>query len=172
MAWTFLVETGEGLASATSYVSVADATDYYTPDTTALAAWTALSTPQKEWLLGWSTRFLDQKVDWRGCPSTDTQNLRWPRSGVRDRDGRSIASDEMPKQLTEIVCEMAKYLLSNDPTTQQEVEHLAGLTVDVIDIRYQEGTSQAAMPSYLGVVVYPLGTLSTGGIGFPRIRKS
>lgn len=172
MAWVFEVETGEGLASATSYVSVADASDYYTPDTAAFATWDALTNDQQQYLLSWSTRVLDQKVEWRGCPSTDTQNLRWPRSGVRNRDGALIEDDVIPPQLVEIVCEMAKYLITNDPTTQQDVEHLSRLKVDVIEIEWQEGTSQITMPSFLGGIVYPLGSMRTGGIGFPRIRKS
>lgn len=172
MAWAFVVEDGTGLATATSYVSVEEAATYFTPDPDANDMFESLTLAQQQYLLGWASRILDQKVDWRGFIATDEQAMRWPRTGVYDRDGRAVPGDVIPGQLKEAVFEMAKYAHSNDPTVQQDVDNLSLLRVDVIEIRWQEGTSQLAMPGFIGDIVYPLGILRDGSAGFPKIRKS
>lgn len=172
--FTFVVETGAGLANATSYVSVAEADDYYTIDTNFTATWTGLTTQAKEYLLAWATRILDQKTEWKGCMSVPaTQNLRWPRTGVYDRDGRLIEADEMPGQLKEAVFEFAKYLRENDPTVGQDTDYLKAMRVDVIELEWQDNAAQVTFPSILNSILGTLGNFRTGGGSrFGRIVKT
>lgn len=173
MAFAFVVEDGSGLASATSYVSVADADDYFalTPD--FAATWNAKNNTDKEFLLGWATRVLDQKTVWNGVKTTTTQALRWPRTGVYDRDGLLIPSTTLPKQLIEATLEFAKWLNENDPTSGQDIDYLSRMRVDVIEFEFQENTSQSSFPSILNQIIGSLGTFKVGGgHRFVSIAKS
>lgn len=172
--FTFVVETGVGLANATSYVSVAEANDYYTINPNFAATWTALTNTSKEHLLAWATRVLDQKTEWKGCLSVPaTQALRWPRTYVYDRDGRMIAPNKIPPQLKEAVFEFAKYLHENDPTVGQDIEFLKSMRVDVIELEWQDNAGQSVFPSIIGNIIAPLGYFRTGGGSrFGRIIKN
>jgi hypothetical protein len=167
----FQVEDGTGLADATSYVSVEDADAYFAVDPN-VTDWDSLDESAKQQWLNWATRLLDQKVIWAGCVSTATQALRWPRTGVRDRDGRMIASDEIPRQLVELVCEFVKFVRVTDPTEGSDVDQLARLRVDVVELEFQEDTAQAVYPSIIGALLRGLGHLRTGLQGFGRVIKS
>jgi hypothetical protein len=167
----FQVEDGTGLTDATSYVSVNDADAYFAVDPN-VTDWDVLDNEDKEQLLNWATRTLDQKVIWAGTPSTTMQALRWPRTGVRDRDDRLIASDEIPRQLVELVCEFLKFIRATDPTTSGDVDQISRLKVDVIEIEFQEDTAQSVYPSIIGALLRGLGRLRTGLQGFGRVIKS
>lgn len=172
MPFTFTVEDGTGIVGANSYVSVSEADDYYTIDPNFTATWTALTNTQKEYLLAWSTRILDQKCTWYGTRVSATQALRWPRRGTYDGDGFAIDSDEIPDQLKEATFEFAKWLHTNDPTVGQDVDALRKLVVDVIEIEFQEGTTQSSFPSIINAILSGIGRFNTGGRGHGRIVRS
>lgn len=171
MAFTFVVEDGTQVSGANSYVSLAAADDYFVIDPNYAATWAAYTDTQKQYYLAWATRIIDQKTRWNGTRYTTTQALRWPRSGTYDRDGNSISATVIPLQLQEAVMELAKWLAVNDPTTGPDVDTLKLLKVDVVEIEWQDGTSQSDYPSILNQILYPLGRLSTGGHSFGRIVK-
>lgn len=172
--FAFVVETGSGLADATSYVSVAEADDYFAIDPHFASTWSGIDTTTKEYLLAWSTRILDQKTVWRGVLSVpDTQALRWPRTYVYDRDGRMIGIDVIPKQLKEATFELAKWLRENDPTSGQDVDYLKSMRIDVIELEWQDNASQPTTPSIINAIIAPLGSFrSGGGSRFGRIVKN
>lgn len=170
MAFTFVVEDGSIVEDATSYTTTTYADDYFAVDPNA-DAWVALTTEQKEFYLSWATRILDQKTDWRGYLVDDAQVLRWPRKGITDRDNRAILSTVVPKQVQSAVCELAKWLIANDPTTGQDLDFLRRIKVDVIEIEYQENSAQSTYPTIVNAILYGLGTFKTGSTGFGRIRR-
>jgi hypothetical protein len=172
--FAFVVETGSGLANATSYVSIAEADDYYVIDPNFSATWANLTLEVKQYLLAWATRILDQKSIWKGVLSVpDTQALRWPRTYVYDRDDRLIAPDSIPKQLKEATFELAKWLRANDPTEGQDVDYLKAMRVDVIEFEWQDNAAQQSVPSIINAILSPLGTFRTGGASrFGRIVKN
>lgn len=170
--FAFVVETGSGLADATSYVSIAEADDYFTIDPNFSDEWSGLTEETQQYLLAWATRILDQKGNFKGYPSTETQALRWPRVGVCDRDGREIAGDVIPKQLKEATFEIAKWLRNNDPTEGQDTDYLKSMRVDVIELEWQDDTAQQSVPSIINAILTPIGTFrSGGGSRFGRIAK-
>ena len=171
MAFSFVVEDGTGLDNATSYVSVANADDYFAVDLNA-AGWTALTTEQKELQLGWATRFLDQKTTWKGSPATTVQALRWPRTGTYDRDGVAIGGSVVPDEVAAATCELARWLLTNNPSAGQDVEYLRRVVVDVVEVEYQENTTQTAYPSILNAILTGLGSFTVGRAQFSRIARA
>lgn len=171
MAFTFTVEDGTRVVGANSYVGLSEAADYFAIDPNFLSSWNALSSDERGAYLAWATRILDQKTKWDGKRYTTTQELRWPRTGVKDSDGNAIANTVIPLQLRQATMELAKWLSSNDPTTGPDTEALKALEVDVIKIEWQDGAFQSEYPSILNQLLWPLGRFATGGPSFGRVVR-
>lgn len=173
MAWAFVVEDGTGLVNSTSYISEAYADDYFEIDRVFAPAWTALTSEQKQELLGWATRVLDQKVVWNGVRTTDTQALAWPRQSVYNRYGELIDSNEIPFQLEQATAEFAKYLAANDPTVGSGVDYIKSVRLDVLEVEYMDGTSQTTFPNLLNSILRGLGYYPVpGGMYFGKVVKT
>lgn len=172
MAFTFTVETGAGVAGANSYVSVAEADDYYAVDPNFNATWTAYDTAAKEQRLAWSTRVLDQRCLFEGDVVTSGQALRWPRAGVYTKDHTAITNTTIPRQLKDAVLEHLKYAITNDPTVGSDVTNLSQIVVDVIELTYQEGTSQSNVPVMINHILDGIGFYIIGARGSAKIIKS
>jgi hypothetical protein len=173
MAFSFVVEDGTNLPTATSYVSVAAADDYFEIDRAFSATWSALTTEEKEYRLAWATRILDQKVRWNGIKDTQTQGLEWPRRSVYDRNDVAISDNIIPEQLVEATLELAKYVNSNDPISGSGVDFVKSIVLDVLEIEYQEGTSQNSFPNVLNSLLRGLGHYPIPGqFSFNKISKA
>lgn len=171
MAFTFTVEDGTGLAAATSYVSVADADDILIVNIHAYSSWNALTTTQKEYLLAWASRYLDAHADWYGTKTVETSGLRWPRTGVTDRDGIALSSTAIPKQLKVATAEMARYLISEDRSTERSQDAIKMLKADVVEIEFIEGYRLPQIPSHLTYLIDGLGILRGGKPNFAKITR-
>lgn len=168
-----VVEDGSVVTGANSYVSQAYADAYFEIDSNFAATWDALSDADKELRLRWATRIADQKITWKGTKTTETSPLRWPRTGTYDRDGNVIEYNEMPEQLLQFVCELTKFIEETDPTTSQGGDALKRIVVDVIELEYQDGTSQPEAPPIFNQLLRGIGAYPTaGGFGFARILKA
>ena len=98
---SIVVEDGTGLATADSYISVADASAYlanYGEET----AFDALTTPDQENALKIGTRWMDTSYGgkWDGSRKYEVQALDWPRVNVEDFDGYAVASTSVPLHIT------------------------------------------------------------------------
>jgi len=151
------VEDGTVVAGANSYVSVAFADAYFSPDLNFSTTWDALTNDAKENSLIWATRILDQKVRWKGSKSDETSDLRWPRTGLVDRDDVTIEDNEIPLQLKELTCEVAKFLQTTDATVSQGGDALKAIVVDVIEIQYQDGAVQPSTPPLFNQLLRNIG---------------
>lgn len=166
-----VVEDGTGLTGSNSYASVAEATDYYDVDRTA-TFWASLTNEQREEYLQWATRILDAKVKWRGLKRSETQALAWPRTGAYDREGYAIASTIVPKPVKAALFELMKYLHTNDLTSGPDVGNLKSVKVDVVEVVYQDDTSQSTLPSIINYLLTGLGRMIHGGSTFGRILRA
>lgn len=171
MALTFIPETGQGIPNANSYVTVEEADAYLEANIHAWTSWSVLDTDVKEALLIWSTRYLDQRVDWNGGLTTQGQSLRWPRERVRDADGFWVDNDVIPSQLKAAVIELAYSLLTTDPTAPTSSAGLEKLKVDVIELQFTKYYTAAAVPSNVLALLAGLGTFRGVG-GFAKIKRS
>ncbi|WNL50645.1 head-to-tail adaptor [Ruegeria phage RpAliso] len=172
MPFTFVVEDGTGLSDATSYVSVDEADSIIAMNIHAAPEWAALDVSQKEALLAWASRYLDERARWFGARAVETSALRWPRAGIRDRDNRDIASDEIPMQLKIATAEMARYLMSEDRTVERDQDGLARLKADVIELEFLEGYRLPEVPDHMQYLILGLGSISAGhGPKFKRIIR-
>src|SRR5262245_18378775 len=119
MPLTLIKETGAGLANANSYANAADGDNYHDGHLYA-TTWTGATTPNKEHALVMSTQLIDSHYLFYGAKLLQTQALMWPRCGAPDADhagGREfIAENEIPVNLVNGTCELARELLLQDRT--------------------------------------------------------
>jgi len=108
---TIVVEDGTGVAGANSYASVEYANAYHSSRGNALWTETSTSPDQgKAAALIRATQAIDAtyRHRWPGSRTDGRdQALAWPRTGVEDSEGDAIASDEIPTELKDAVCEAA-----------------------------------------------------------------
>lgn len=175
---TFLVEDGTGLTASTSYVSLAEAESYFADMPAVMTAlWTPLSNPQKEVLLMYATRVLDQRTTWKGLKVVAASALRWPRSGVIDCDKLPVAEDEVPEPVKAVVCELALFYANpkNGASIVAANSGLKRLVVDVLEFEWQDGFNPSAelrMPSGMNKILCGLGIIKySGRMGFAPINK-
>ncbi len=172
MAFTFIVEDGTGLPNATSYVSVEDADDIIVMNIHAATAWAELTHDQKEHLLSWASRYLDERVRWKGRKVSETSALRFPRTGVHDRDGFAVAADAVPRQLEVATAEMARYLIAEDRSAERDQDALIRLKADVVEMEFAEGYRLPKVPSHMSYLIQGLGSVGSGnGSNFKRIVR-
>ena len=171
MAFTFLVEDGTGLPAANSYVSVAEADDIISTNIHASAAWLALSLESKQALLMSATRYLDDRTRWYGSRTFEASGLRWPRTGIIDRDELVIASNAVPKQLRFATAEMARFNIDADPTVPRDQDALSRLKADVIELEFVEGYRLPKVPEHMRFLLLGLGSIAGGGVTFGRVIR-
>jgi len=164
------VEDGTGKTTSNSYASVAEATSYFAVDPTT-SFWAGLTLTQQENYLQWATRILDAKTEWNGRRYKETQSLAWPRSGAYDREQYAIGVSVIPKPVKAATFELVKWLQNNDPTSGPDVQVLKKLTVDVVEIEYQDEMTQTSFPSIINAILFGLGTFRSGGSTSARIIK-
>lgn len=172
MPFVFKVETGVGYSDSNSYPSLAVANDYFAIDPYFQATWSALASDSvREMRLAWGTRVLDQKMVVGGYKTVETSALRFPRTGLYDRDGILIDPNKIPTQIIQATLELVKVLNANDLTSGQDVEYFRRIQVDVIELEWQEKVAQSNIPSIINSILDPVAFIPAGGSRFVRIVK-
>ena len=167
----FIVEDGTNVADANSYVTVEYA-DAYLAFKSNDTAWQEQDTVDKQDYLCWATRLLDQRANFEGRPTyrsdTVAQALRWPRTGVLDRDGFLLAPDAIPAPIKAATVEIAWHLFSQqvDPSLLSSMGQgaLKRVKADVVEVEYFTNIDTVS-PFPLGInhILWPLGSLSISG---------
>lgn len=179
MAFTFTVETGSGTdPAANSYVSVAEADDIISANIHVNTKWLSLSEPDRQRLLVWASRYLDERTRWKGEKTvqgnivnnvrTGESPLDWPRSYVCDRNNIEIGSNEIPTQLKVATAEMARYLIDQDRTVEREQDGLKMIKADVVELEFLEYYKLPSVPDNLVYLVQGLGYISSGSMKFGK----
>lgn len=170
MAFTFVVEDGTGLADANSYASVEEADDYLTANIHVFPKWTLLSLEEKQHLLVWGSRHLDQRADWNGTKKVADSGRRHPRCGLIDRDGNPISPDIVAVPVKQAAIEMAAGFIDADRSAEQPTDGIERLRVDVIEIYFDENYRLPTVPKQINMILEGLGRIR-GDIGFGKIRR-
>lgn len=111
---------------ANSFASLAEADAYFVGRLHS-TSWTTADTPTKEAALIWATRLIGANVCFTGSPTSDSQPLVWPRSGMTTRNGATVPSDEIPQDLINATAELAMSLITTDRTAESQTAAI-GLT--------------------------------------------
>ena len=133
-----------GASNANSYETLIEAQAYFATRL-ALAGWD--SADDQSVLLIMGTRVLDAiarpfkqlvtptngapyyriRRQWTGAPASAAQKLAWPRTGMYDQNGNTIASTVIPQDLKDALSELAGQLGNADRTLDNDVI-IQGLT--------------------------------------------
>jgi hypothetical protein len=189
MAFVFTVESGTGTdAAANSYVSVEEATDIITANIHAATEWNMLTVPAQQRLLVWATRYLDAKARWKGTktvpgsasytnafgtvvPAIAPSPLRWPRTGVCDRDGVTVGTASIPTQLRVATAEMARFQIAQDRTIERAQDGLQRVKADVVEIEFLPGYTLPSTPDFLQDLLTGLGSVPSSSMRFAPIVR-
>lgn len=151
---SFVVETGSGMSTATAYVSIAEADSYHAERLHALP-WQNADDETKAAAIIQATRLLDQIV-YDGSPSTTTQALRWPRIGVHDHNGQSIASNTMPVALKRATAELARLMIDSDREADSAIPAEQSVSLGNASVSYAAtGASRAPVPPHVLAMLRP-----------------
>ena len=83
-----------------------------------------------------------------------------------------IADDVVPEAVKQATCELAKFLQENDLTVGKDIENMKRIVVDVIEIEYQDQTTQSNVPTIINAILTGLGSFRVGSRGFGKIIKA
>lgn len=168
---TLVQEDGSGLANSNSYVSLAEADEYFSGHPFYADAWALLASGERTLLLVAATRSLDVEYVWRGKRASTTQALEWPRSAVVDQYDTLLASDEIPLRLRQATCEQAYYLTKGDKSAEAiDDPGLDKLKIDVIELDFAKSirtTRVNAVPTAVRALLRGLGDYAAGS----RVRR-
>lgn len=131
-----VVETGEGLNDADSYVGIEFADDYFSAR--GVEGWGALTAEQKERSLIRATDFVDNIYQWLGKKASASQSLRFPRVNLFDYEGNAV--EGVPKCLKQAVCDAAVLASSGTELFQTKNENgdVVSETITTLSFTYEK----------------------------------
>lgn len=159
-----------GAATANSYATLSEA-DIYHQVHLYNSAWLTADDWQREAALIWATRLLDEQVDWMGNLTTNEQALRWPRSGVLDRDGcKYLDQSTIPLFLKTATAELARHLLGSD-RTQERSFGIQSVVADTVEVTFDKHDVKPVLPPSVVAIVAPYGTVGGAGSGMAKLQR-
>lgn len=160
---SIIVESGAGDATAESYISVEDASTYFTAR--GNTTWDALdegeATTAREAALRLATDYMTAvyRDRWEGVRYTEDQALCWPRSGVV-RDSWSVDIDEIPTEVKRACAELA--LKSASAALNPDLKRgTVSVTVGPIKTEYDKNSPQHTRYKAIDAMLRPF--LKSGG---------
>jgi hypothetical protein len=147
MATPTLVATA-GSASANTYLTLAEA-DAYHDTRLSVTDWTDATDDTKNKSLLMATRLIDDMFAWVNSQTDSVQALRWPRSGMLDANERDyIDNDVIPQELKNAVAELARQLIAEDRTVDDDIEtkRITSLTAGPVSLSFGEGVKAKVIP--------------------------
>lgn len=166
---SLIVETGEGLANANSYASIAEANAYFLERNDA--EWAALTDSAKGASLINATEFLDSTFAdaYSGSKSTYEQALQWPRiDAISDRF--DLASNIVPREIKIATYQMALRASRGKPLVADQSQRVKREKVDVLEIEYQDSSSPAEVYSYVNSILKPILSQAPSNGSFNQVR--
>lgn len=160
-----LVET-PAAANANTYATEAEALAYFAARLPLAAPWSGVT--DKTAALAMAARVLnvfvqasrtlvygDNRVPyyvtrraWTGTPTTITQALAWPRTGMYDVNGNAIGTMVIPQALKDAQIELAGQLAAEDTTLDNDIRArgIKSISVSSVSISFKEMISQHVLP--------------------------
>jgi len=138
---SFIVETGEGLSTATSYIDLEFANTYADSffSEKDYATWQAASDNTLERLLNRATIYLDRTYEFFGERTLSTQALEFPRADLYDNLGYVALG--VPIVIKQATCMAAMKLLNKVDLSPDVGRKTIREKIDVIENTFAEGSS-------------------------------
>ena len=149
--------TTPGAANANSYCSIAEADDYF--DTHLYGGtWSDADNETQARALLIATRLLDEHMNWNGFKFTALQSLRFPQSGLVDRDGFVVDHLTIPKALINATAEFAKCLIDEDRTAEPDTKGFSRMRAGDLELYIDKIDQKKVIPDSVISLISFLGT--------------
>lgn len=151
---SLVVETGEGLATADSYISVADATTRHT--NLGNTNWALLSNDEMEQALRRATIHMTNsyRSRWQGYRRTVGQALDWPRVDVVVDQINAIDSDTVPSDIQNACADFALKAAAGDLNADLE-RGIVREKVGPIETEFDRNTPQSVRYRAIDMALAP-----------------
>ena len=174
-----------GDAAANVYCTALEADTYHDSHVSG-ADWFTYDPPTQEKALVHATRLLDDYVEWEGNKTSRTQALRWPRTGVEERDGSGSYYDTLtaaytidptiiPAWLKNATAELARWLLASDRTKESDVLEYTSLSIGSLSLTKDASAAgtKEVIPDAVQMMVADYGDVHTkGGMSIVRMERA
>lgn len=157
-----ILDATPGGALSNSYVTLAEAEDYFSTRIHA-TAWDECT--DQESALITASRMLDWYSRYKGIKATTVQAMAWPRKGVIRADATVIASTEIPPELKIAVFEMVLASVEEDPSLDSDLAGLSEIQAGPVKLKTASGIrprAKKALPERVSIILRDL--VSRGGI--------
>jgi len=165
---SLIVEDGTGLATAETYISVADASTYFTAR--GNTTWDAIATDAlREAYLRQAAEYMlsNYRDRWQGLRINKDQALDWPRNGVVV-SGYTLAYDSVPTIIERACAELA--LNASSAELQPDLtQGVLSEKVGPIEVEYDKSSPQATRYKAIEAMIAPF-LKSGGGASMGLIR--
>jgi len=154
--------------SSNSYVTNAEAETYFA-DRSGVADWVAATSAEEDDSLVTATGVLDLE-EYDGFPTTTTQRLQWPRSGIVNRVHQTVDSDVIYRAVKEATFELALAIIKGEfSLSDTGLEGFRNVKVGPLDVTPNHGRRAVTLPE---IVVRLLDGVRLGasGINVPARR--
>ena len=153
----FALDATVGGTTSNSYITVADADDYFAGVFNA-DDWNILTETEKAQLLVMSTRRLDAEKFY-GQRENQTQKLQWPRLFVNDRDGYVTTTTTLPVELQYATCEYALYQLrlENREVTESMREDFSRVKIGPLEYEIRDTRKGDVLPNNVQTLLKAIG---------------
>jgi hypothetical protein len=158
-----IVEDGTGLATANSYISVADAGTYFEKHLYG-SDFTGASAANQAIAVMMATRLLDDFFKFEGQKIGSVQALEFPRFGITDRSGYLIDAATLPTELTEATAELAKWLIASDRTADASGKGFKRLVAGSLTMEPDTGDKAPVIPDVVSKMLVAIATPIGGAI--------
>jgi len=122
-----VVETGAGVAEANSYVSVADATAFFTARGLTFADYEQRLLQAMDSI---------EVIDFVGTKTHSVNDLRFPRTGITNREGVAYEVDEVPKSIVTAQLWLAHYISGGTNPGAVAASTVKREKVDTLEVEY------------------------------------
>lgn len=164
-----LIET-PGAADANTYCTLAEAESYF-EKRLHKDSWDDALDPDKNAALVWATSILDDSINWYGWSLSETQALRWPRTGLSSPDGWTVSSTTIPQFLKNATAEFAMHLIDSDRMADDDMAGIKQIAVSSIQITTDKYDRKAIIPQSVWQIIRPYGTKYSSSSTYTLIRR-
>ena len=156
--------------AANANATLAEVSDYLLNRRMHAAAWAGVAVDDQNRCIIMATSLLDYGMQWNGSIRTMTQALRWPRSGIRDEDGRWGPYDTIPDLVKYATAELAFHLSQRDRLAEPEVLGLGMSSVNLKGIQMSVDAKQilSMIPDFVILMLAALGSPAVGSVSGMR----
>ena len=158
-----------GAVDANSYCTLAEAETYFESrlhDTD----WSGAVTADKNAALVWATSVLDSAMNWYGWAMSESQALRFPRSGLMTPDRYSVTSVAIPSFLKKATAEFAMWLIKEDRMADSDTMGFKQIAVGSIQITTDKFDRKSTIPKAVWDIVRPYGSKYSSSSSIELIR--